>query len=62
MSHGGEPVPMESRAAGALWGMAEVPGDKSVSHRALILGARASMTSSTTTSSSMPWKRAWSAI
>ena len=39
MSHGGEPMPMESRAAGPLRGMAEVPGDKSVSHRALILGA-----------------------
>ena len=39
MSAGGEQMPMQSRAAGPLKGMAEVPGDKSVSHRALILGA-----------------------
>jgi 3-phosphoshikimate 1-carboxyvinyltransferase len=32
---------MHSRAGGPLRGMAEVPGDKSVSHRALILGALA---------------------
>lgn len=32
---------MQSRAAGPLRGTAEVPGDKSVSHRALILGALA---------------------
>ncbi|MFY9212103.1 MAG: 3-phosphoshikimate 1-carboxyvinyltransferase [Aestuariivita sp.] len=39
MSGHGAPVPMISRACGALSGMAEVPGDKSISHRALILGA-----------------------
>ncbi len=33
--------PMTARAAGPLSGTAEVPGDKSVSHRALILGALA---------------------
>jgi len=33
--------PMTSRAAGPLRGVAEVPGDKSISHRALILGAMA---------------------
>jgi 3-phosphoshikimate 1-carboxyvinyltransferase len=32
---------LEARAAGPLMGTAEVPGDKSVSHRALILGALA---------------------
>ncbi|MDO5656800.1 MAG: 3-phosphoshikimate 1-carboxyvinyltransferase [Paracoccus sp. (in: a-proteobacteria)] len=38
MSHG--PVqPMSSRASGPLKGVALVPGDKSISHRALILGA-----------------------
>lgn len=30
---------MESRAAGALRGVAQVPGDKSISHRSLIFGA-----------------------
>lgn len=39
MSGHGAPVPMISRACGALSGVAEVPGDKSISHRALILGA-----------------------
>ncbi len=33
------PVPMTSRKCGPLSGMAEAPGDKSISHRALILGA-----------------------
>ena len=33
------PVPMTSRRAPPLRGTAEVPGDKSISHRALILGA-----------------------
>ncbi len=33
------PVPMTSRKCGPLKGVAQVPGDKSISHRALILGA-----------------------
>jgi 3-phosphoshikimate 1-carboxyvinyltransferase len=33
------PTPLEARASGALTGKARVPGDKSISHRALILGA-----------------------
>ncbi|MFV2038082.1 MAG: 3-phosphoshikimate 1-carboxyvinyltransferase, partial [Paracoccaceae bacterium] len=33
------PIPMTARRSGALKGVAEVPGDKSISHRALILGA-----------------------
>lgn len=41
MSHDGPAVPMSSFAAGALSGVAEVPGDKSISHRSLILGAMA---------------------
>ena len=41
MAGHGAPIPMRSRAAGPLRGVAEVPGDKSVSHRALILGALA---------------------
>jgi len=39
MSAHGTPIPMTARAAGPLTGVAEVPGDKSISHRALILGA-----------------------
>jgi len=39
MSGHGDPIPMTSRRAAALTGVAEVPGDKSISHRALILGA-----------------------
>ena len=39
MSGPGQPVPMTARAAGPLRGVARVPGDKSISHRALILGA-----------------------
>ncbi|RBI75821.1 3-phosphoshikimate 1-carboxyvinyltransferase [Roseovarius sp. TE539] len=39
MSGHGPPVPMISRKSGPLAGNADVPGDKSVSHRALILGA-----------------------
>lgn len=39
MSGHGAPIPMQSRATGPLRGVAQVPGDKSVSHRALILGA-----------------------
>ncbi len=33
------PVPMTAHPSGSLAGAAEIPGDKSVSHRALILGA-----------------------
>lgn len=39
MSSHGAPIPMTSRACGPLTGTAEVPGDKSISHRSLILGA-----------------------
>lgn len=39
MSGHGPATPMTARAAGPLRGTAEVPGDKSISHRALILGA-----------------------
>jgi 3-phosphoshikimate 1-carboxyvinyltransferase len=39
MSTQGTPVPMTSRRAGPLRGDVRVPGDKSISHRALILGA-----------------------
>src|SRR4051794_32415637 len=35
------PTPLESRASGPLSGTVRVPGDKSISHRALILGALA---------------------
>lgn len=41
MSGHGEPIPMTARRSGPLKGRAEVPGDKSISHRALILGALA---------------------
>jgi 3-phosphoshikimate 1-carboxyvinyltransferase len=41
MSAHGSPIPMTSHACGPLAGVAEVPGDKSISHRALILGAMA---------------------
>ena len=41
MSGHGSPIPMTSHKSGALTGTAEVPGDKSISHRALILGAMA---------------------
>jgi len=41
MSAHGDPVPMISRKGGPLKGVAEVPGDKSISHRSLILGALA---------------------
>lgn len=41
MSHSAEPLPMTARASGPLKGEAQVPGDKSISHRALILGALA---------------------
>jgi len=39
MSGHGDPIPMTSTACGPLSGIADVPGDKSISHRALILGA-----------------------
>jgi len=39
MSGHGEAVAMIARKSGPLRGVAEVPGDKSISHRALILGA-----------------------
>ncbi|WP_375254465.1 3-phosphoshikimate 1-carboxyvinyltransferase [Yoonia sp.] len=41
MSGHGTPIPMISRPCGPLSGEAHVPGDKSISHRALILGAMA---------------------
>lgn len=41
MSSHGDPIPMISRKGGALRGEAHVPGDKSISHRSLILGAMA---------------------
>ena len=37
----GTPIPMTSRKCGPLSGEAHVPGDKSISHRSLILGAMA---------------------
>ena len=39
MSGHGTPIPMTSRKSGRLAGQAHVPGDKSISHRSLILGA-----------------------
>jgi 3-phosphoshikimate 1-carboxyvinyltransferase len=36
-----QPTPLTARKSGALRGSARVPGDKSISHRALILGALA---------------------
>ncbi|MGA9253207.1 MAG: 3-phosphoshikimate 1-carboxyvinyltransferase [Roseobacter sp.] len=39
MSSHGTPIPMTSHACGPLMGTAHVPGDKSISHRSLILGA-----------------------
>ncbi len=41
MSGHGTPIPMSSAKCGPLTGTADVPGDKSISHRALILGAMA---------------------
>ncbi|MCE6959762.1 3-phosphoshikimate 1-carboxyvinyltransferase [Cereibacter sphaeroides] len=41
MSGHGAAQPMTARRSGPLRGRAEVPGDKSISHRALILGAMA---------------------
>jgi 3-phosphoshikimate 1-carboxyvinyltransferase len=39
MSGHGTPIPMTSHRAAPLSGVADVPGDKSISHRSLILGA-----------------------
>ncbi|HAQ81714.1 MAG: 3-phosphoshikimate 1-carboxyvinyltransferase [Bradyrhizobium sp. PARBB1] len=39
LAHSDTPTPLESRACGPLAGKVRVPGDKSISHRALILGA-----------------------
>ncbi|MCC5992317.1 MAG: 3-phosphoshikimate 1-carboxyvinyltransferase [Rhodobacteraceae bacterium] len=39
MSGHGPALPMTARKSGPLRGIAQVPGDKSISHRALILGA-----------------------
>ena len=39
MSSHATPIPMISRPSGPLSGEAQVPGDKSISHRALIFGA-----------------------
>lgn len=39
MSGHGTPIPMTSRKSPPLKGVANVPGDKSISHRSLILGA-----------------------
>ena len=41
MSGHGTAQPMTARKSGPLTGRAEVPGDKSISHRALIFGAMA---------------------
>src|SRR5690349_23074935 len=41
LTHSGPATPLESRASGPLSGQVRVPGDKSISHRALILGALA---------------------
>ncbi|MGH1368369.1 MAG: 3-phosphoshikimate 1-carboxyvinyltransferase [Maritimibacter sp.] len=41
MSGHGDPIPMTSHKCGPLSGEAHVPGDKSISHRSLILGAMA---------------------
>jgi len=39
LTHSDHPSPLEARCSGPLTGKAGVPGDKSISHRALILGA-----------------------
>ncbi len=41
MTHSDHPSPLEARPSGPLAGKVRVPGDKSISHRALILGALA---------------------
>jgi len=39
LTHSAHPTPLEARSSGPLSGKARIPGDKSISHRALILGA-----------------------
>src|SRR5689334_757344 len=39
LTHSDQPSPLEARSSGPLTGKVRVPGDKSISHRALILGA-----------------------
>src|ERR1044072_7745379 len=39
LTHSATPTPLEARSGGPLTGRVRVPGDKSISHRALILGA-----------------------
>jgi len=39
LTHSAQPSPLEAHACGPLTGKVRVPGDKSISHRALILGA-----------------------
>ena len=41
MTKSDQPTPLQARASGPLSGSVRVPGDKSMSHRALILGALA---------------------
>ena len=41
MSGGGDPTPLVAKPSSALKGEVAIPGDKSVSHRSLILGALA---------------------
>jgi len=41
LTHSDQVSPLEARASGPLTGKVRVPGDKSISHRALILGALA---------------------
>src|SRR5215468_7374766 len=41
LTHSGPASPLEARASGPLSGQVRVPGDKSISHRSLILGALA---------------------
>jgi 3-phosphoshikimate 1-carboxyvinyltransferase len=41
LAHSDHPTPLEARCSGPLTGKVRVPGDKSISHRALILGALA---------------------
>ena len=41
MTHSDQVSPLEARSSGPLTGKVRVPGDKSISHRALILGALA---------------------
>src|SRR5437763_13309141 len=41
LTHSDQPRPLKSRSSGPLTGKVRVPGDKSISHRALILGALA---------------------